>query len=163
MALEIADGAANGLPRRVALKAAGVSGLAAVLAGCETYGVAPKDESETETETEGDEDSGKSGGATGGAAGSVLASTGEIPVGGGKVFDGKNVVVTQPVSGEFVAFSAVCTHQGCSVATVLGGTINCPCHGSTFSIKDGSVAGGPAPQPLSKVQITVDGTSIKLA
>jgi Rieske Fe-S protein len=161
MALEIADGAANGLPRRVALKAAGVSGLAAVLAGCATYGGAPKDESETETE--GDEDSGKSGGATGGAAGSVLASTGEIPVGGGKVFDGKNVVVTQPVSGEFVAFSAVCTHQGCSVATVLDGTINCPCHGSKFSIKDGSVAGGPAPQPLSKVQITVDGTSIKLA
>jgi Rieske Fe-S protein len=93
----------------------------------------------------------------------VLGSTGEIPVGGGRVFDGKNVVVTQPVSGQFVAFSAVCTHQGCSVATVLDGTINCPCHGSKFNIKDGSVAGGPAPQPLSKVQITVDGTSIKLA
>jgi Rieske Fe-S protein len=164
MPLEIVDGAANGLPRRLALKAAGVTGLAAVLAGCATYGGAPKDESETETETEGDEESpGPTGGATGGAAGAALASTGEIPVGGGKVFDAKNVVVTQPVSGEFVAFSAVCTHQGCSVATVLDGTINCPCHGSRFSIKDGSVAGGPAPQPLSKVQITVDGTSIKLA
>jgi nitrite reductase/ring-hydroxylating ferredoxin subunit len=155
MALEIADGAANGLPRRVALKAAGVAGLAAVLAGCETYGgAAPADEGEGD-----DDSSGKSGGAAGG----VLASTGEIPVGGGKVFDGKNVVVTQPVSGAFAAFSAVCTHQGCSVATVLDGTINCPCHGSKFSITDGSVAGGPAPQPLSKVQITVDGTSITLA
>lgn len=162
MPLEIADGAPNGLPRRVALKAAGVTGLAAVLAGCATYGGAAADESETETEGD-DDSSGKSGGATGGAAGAALGSTGEIPVGGGKVFDGKNVVVTQPVSGEFVAFSAVCTHQGCSVATVLDGTINCPCHGSTFSIKDGSVAGGPAPRPLSKVQITVTGTSIKLA
>jgi Rieske Fe-S protein len=159
MPLEIADGAANGLPRRVALKAGGVTCLAAVLAGCATYGgAAPVDEGER-----GDDSSGKSGGATRGAAGAALASTAEIPVGGGKVFDGKNVVVTQPVSGEFVAFSAVCTHQGCSVATVLGGTINCPCHGSKFSIKDGSVAGGPAPQPLSKVQITVEGTSIKLA
>jgi Rieske Fe-S protein len=163
MPLEIADGAADGLPRRVALKAAGVTGLAAVLAGCATYGgAAPVDEGEGETEGD-DDSSGKSGGATGGAAGTAVGSTGEIPVGGGKVFDGKNVVVTQPVSGEFVAFSAVCTHQGCSVATVLDGTINCPCHGSKFSIKDGSVAGGPAPQPLSKVQITVDGTSIKLA
>jgi Rieske Fe-S protein len=156
---EIADGAANGLPRRTAMQAAGVTALAAVLAGCATYGRASVDESESEGD---DDSSSKSGGATAGAAGAVLASTGEIPVGGGKVFDGKNVVVTQPVSGEFVAFSAVCTHQGCSVATVLGGTINCPCHGSKFSIKDGSVAGGPAPQPLSKVQITVDGTSIKL-
>jgi Rieske Fe-S protein len=155
MVLEIADGAANGLPRRVALKAAGVAGLAAVLASCETYGgAAPEDDGEGD-----DDSSGKSVG----AAGSALASTGEIPVGGGKVFDGKNVVVTQPVSGEFAAFSAVCTHQGCSVATVLDGTINCPCHGSKFSIKDGSVAGGPAPQPLSKVQITVVGTSITLA
>lgn len=157
MSLEIAAGAANGLPRRVVVKAAGVTGLAAVLAGCETYGGASVDEGEGT-----DDSSGKSGGATGGAAGDALASTGEIPVGGGKVFEGKNVVVTQPVSGDFVAFSAVCTHQGCSVATVLDGTINCPCHGSKFSIKDGSVAGGPAPKALSKVHITVDGTSIKL-
>ena len=155
---EIADGAANGLPRRVVVKVAAITGLAAVLAGCETYGAASADEAD-----ERDESSGKSDDATGGAGGGALASTDEIPVGGGKVFDGKNVVVTQPVGGEFVAFSAGCTHQGCSVATVLDGTINCPCHGSKFSIKDGSVAGGPAPKPLSKVQITVDGTSIKLA
>jgi Rieske Fe-S protein len=158
MALEISDGSVNDLPRRAVMKAAGVTGLAVVLAGCETYGRA------SVAESDGDDDSsGKSGDPTDGAAGAALASTSEIPVGGGKVFDTKNVVVTQPVSGEFVAFSAVCTHQGCSVATVLDGTINCPCHGSKFNIKDGSVAGGPAPQPLSKVSITVDGTSIKLA
>jgi Rieske Fe-S protein len=159
MPMVIADGAADGLPRRVALKAAAATGLAAVLAGCATYGGAASVD-----EGEGDDDStGQSDGVTGGTAGGALASTGEIPVGGGKVLDGKNVVVTQPVSGQFVAFSAVCTHQGCSVATVLDGTINCPCHGSKFNIKDGSVAGGPAPRPLPKVQITVDGTSIKLA
>jgi Rieske Fe-S protein len=159
MPLEIEDDASNGLPRRFVMKAAGVTSLAAVLAGCETYGAAPA----AEVDDGDDDSSSKSADATGGAGGAALASTDEIPVGGGKVFDGKNVVVTQPTSGEFVAFSAVCTHQGCSVATVLDGTINCPCHGSKFDIKDGSVAGGPAPQPLSKVQITVDGTSITLA
>jgi Rieske Fe-S protein len=159
MPLEIADDASNGLPRRFVMKAAGVTGLVAVLAGCETYGAAPA----AEEDGGADDSSGTSADPTEGAGGAALASTDEIPVGGGKVFDGKNVVVTQPASGEFVAFSAVCTHQGCSVATVLDGTINCPCHGSKFNIKDGSVAGGPAPQPLSKVQITVDGTSIKLA
>jgi Rieske Fe-S protein len=157
MPLEIGDGAATTLPRRVVVQAAGVTGLAVVLAGCETYGQASVGEAGGSVDS-----SGTSGGGTAGTPG-VLGSTSEIPVGGGKVFDGKNVVVTQPVRGEFVAFSAVCTHQGCSVATVLDGTINCPCHGSRFSIKDGSVAGGPAPKPLSKVQITVDGTSIKLA
>ena len=155
MPLEIAGDAANRLPRRVVVKAAAVGGLAAVMAGCETYGAASGD---------GDKDDAKpSGNPTGDGAGAALASTSDIPVGGGKVFDGENVVVTQPESGQFVAFSAVCTHSGCTVATVLDGTINCPCHGSKFSVKDGSVEGGPAPKPLSKVEITVDGTSITLA
>lgn len=158
MSLEIADDAATALPRRVVVKAAAVGGLAVVLAGCETYGAASPDEDDP-----GDEPSGPSGDPTGGAAGAALASTSEIPVGGGKVFDGENVVVTQPEGGQFVAFSAACTHQGCTVASVQDGTINCPCHGSKFSVKDGSVEGGPAPKPLSKVAITVDGTSITLA
>ena len=158
MPLEIADDAATTVPRRAVMKAAAVGGLAAVMAGCETYGAASTDQDDGT-----DEPSGQSGDPTGDPSGAVLASTSEIPVGGGKVFDGENVVVTQPEGGQFVAFSAVCTHQGCSVATVLDGTINCPCHGSKFSVKDGSVEGGPAPKPLSKVAITVDGTSITLA
>jgi Rieske Fe-S protein len=43
---------------------------------------------------------------------------------------------------------------------VAGGTIDCPCHGSKFSIKDGSVVKGPATAPLALVAIKVDGTSI---
>ena len=80
-----------------------------------------------------------------------------------EVVRSENVVVTQPSGGKYVAFSAVCTHQGCSVATVSDGTINCPCHGSKFKIEDGSVAGGPATSALSTVAITVKGTSISLA
>jgi Rieske Fe-S protein len=90
----------------------------------------------------------------------VLASTTDIPVGGGKILTGQKIVITQPRAGSFDAFTAVCTHQGCLVATVSGGTINCPCHGSKFSIANGSVVNGPAASPLAPVSIKVQGTSI---
>jgi Rieske Fe-S protein len=73
------------------------------------------------------------------SAGKGLAKTSDIPVGGGKIFKAEKVVVTQPKAGEFRAFSAICTHQGCPVGSVSGGTINCPCHGSKFKIADASV------------------------
>ena len=69
-------------------------------------------------------------------------------------------MITQPQSGSFRAFSAICTHEGCIVNSVSNGTINCPCHGSKFSIKDGSVVNGPAPSPLASIAIKVEGTSI---
>jgi Rieske Fe-S protein len=72
----------------------------------------------------------------------------------------RGVVVTQPSAGQFKAFSAICTHQGCTVAEVRAGTINCPCHGSRFSAVDGSVVNGPAARPLRPVAVTVAGTDI---
>jgi Rieske Fe-S protein len=71
--------------------------------------------------------------------------------------------VTQPAAGTFAAFSAICTHQGCAVDAVDGGTINCPCHGSKFKIADGSVANGPASQALEKKKVTVANGKITLA
>jgi Rieske Fe-S protein len=106
------------------------------------------------------------GGASGGGASSAapvvgaLAATSEVPEGGGKIIDGKNIVLTQPQAGSFKAFTAVCTHQGCIVNQIGNGTIDCPCHGSKFSIKDGSVVNGPATSPLAAVAIKVEGTSI---
>jgi Rieske Fe-S protein len=97
------------------------------------------------------------------AAGSVLAKAADIEVGGGKVFTAEQVVVTQPESGTFKAFSAVCTHQGCIVSEVAAGTINCPCHGSKFKAADGSVANGPATSPLAAKKVTVKDGSIVLA
>ncbi|MFF8600284.1 Rieske (2Fe-2S) protein [Streptomyces sp. NPDC015232] len=97
------------------------------------------------------------------AAPSPLARTADIPVGGGTVFADEKVVVTQPVAGEFKAFSAVCTHQGCTVAKVADGTIDCPCHGSRYRIADGSVAAGPAPRPLPEERIKVSAGTITLA
>jgi Rieske Fe-S protein len=89
-----------------------------------------------------------------------LALTSDVPVGGGKILADKKIVITQPRAGSFEAFTAVCTHQGCAVSSVSGGTINCPCHGSRFGIANGSVVTGPAASALAPVSIKVQGTSI---
>lgn len=97
-----------------------------------------------------------------------ITSTSEVPVGGGVVLADDEVVITQPTEGEFKAFTAICTHQGCTVSGVTD-TINCPCHGSQFSIDDGSNVTGPSGSaagsvaPLAAVEIVVDGDQISLA
>jgi Rieske Fe-S protein len=101
-------------------------------------------------------------GSAGGVAAGALSGTSAIPVGGGKIFPAKLVVVTQPSAGQFKAFSAVCTHMGCTVSQIADGRIDCPCHGSEYSITDGAVLRGPAPKPLPAKQIKVTGDSIFL-
>lgn len=144
----------DGLSRRHALTGAAAVGLGGpLLAAC-----AADDEPTTaDGSPSSDPDAG------GEAPGAALASTSEIEVGGGTIFADQKVVVTQPSEGEFKGFSSTCTHQGCQVASVSDGTINCPCHGSQFSIEDGSVTGGPAPGPLAAVELNVQGGEISLA
>ena len=107
--------------------------------------------------------SGGSGGGSGTASGTPLVKTADVPVGGGKVLADQQVVVTQPSKGEFKAFTAICTHMGCTVGQVANGDIVCPCHGSRFSITDGSVTAGPAPSPLKAVQVKVSGGEVTTA
>ncbi|MCZ9349448.1 Rieske (2Fe-2S) protein [Streptomyces mutabilis] len=151
-----------GPARRTVVAAAGAAGLAVALTACS----GSDDDASGDTGTAGsppasqDAGGGESGG--GEEAGAALAATADIPEGGGKVFADRKVVVTQPTAGEFKAFSATCTHQGCAVKSVADGVINCPCHNSNFSITDGSVQGGPATKPLPAVRITVSGGSIRL-
>ena len=95
--------------------------------------------------------------------GTVLGAASDIPVGGGAIYTAAKVVVTQPASGQYKAFSAVCTHVGCIVNQVANGTIDCPCHGSEFKITNGAVVTGPAPSPLPAKQIKViDGQIVLL-
>ena len=98
--------------------------------------------------------------ASGGGGGGVTVATDQVPVGGGVILADQQVVVTQPEAGTYKAFSAICTHQGCTVAAVQNGSIVCPCHGGSFSIADGSVQGGPPPGPLDPKQVSVSGTTI---
>jgi Rieske Fe-S protein len=98
-----------------------------------------------------------------GGSGPALVAAADVPVGGGVVVAPQNVVVTQPVAGTFKAFSATCTHQGCTVNEVKGGTINCPCHGSKFAVADGTPKAGPAKKPLPEKPVMVQGSSIVLA
>jgi Rieske Fe-S protein len=140
------------MTRRTVVAAAGAAGLGAALVACGgSSGSADGADSGAGSDTQ------KSGG-----SGEVLAKTSDIPEGGGKIFADQKVVVTQPKANEFKAFSAVCTHQGCTVSSISDGIIHCPCHGSEYSIVDGSVKGGPAPRPLPAEKIQVKGGSISL-
>ena len=130
--------------RRTLLAGAGLAGVA-VLAACSSSGSGTA----------------SSGAPSGSAA--ALGATSEIPVGGGKVFAAEKVVVTQPSSAQFKAFSAICTHQQCIVDQVSNGTIDCPCHGSKFSISDGAVVAGPAPSPLPAQPVKVTGGQVSLS
>ena len=138
--------------RRALLAGAGVT-CAAILAGCTTHDASDGGSTPSAVAAP----TSAAGSATPAGA---LATTSQIPDGGGKIIDGVNIVITQPQSGSFRAFTAICTHQGCIVSSVSNGTINCPCHGSKYSIKDGSVVQGPAPRPLAAIAIKVEGTSI---
>ena len=144
--------------RRGMLAGAGLAGLAGVITACGAGG-------SSSTPAPGINEVTPSAGtaASTAVAASALAATSQIPVGGGKIFPGPKVVVTQPAAGEFKAFSAVCTHMGCVVSQVSGGTIDCPCHGSQYSITTGDVVAGPAPNPLPAKQIKVSGDSVFLA
>ncbi|MFL6024947.1 MAG: Rieske (2Fe-2S) protein [Marmoricola sp.] len=93
------------------------------------------------------------------SGGSTIKAS-DIPVGGGKIYPDQQVVVTQPTKGDFKAFSAVCTHQGCIVNQVEDKQIKCPCHFSHYSIADGHVESGPAPKPLPEKTVKVSGDSL---
>jgi Rieske Fe-S protein len=147
---------------RRAVLASACAACAAALAGCARYGTSnglagpPAAAATTPTTPS----AGGAASSAGTSTSAVLASTADIPVGGGKVLTAQKIVITQPQAGSFHAFTAICTHQGCIVDAVSAGTIDCPCHGSKYSAVNGSVVNGPATLPLAAVSIKVQGTSI---
>lgn len=104
--------------------------------------------------------SNRSGGGSKGAqasGGQAIARASEVPPGSAIKFtnSGNPAVLVHLQSGSFVAYSAVCTHQGCTVA-YNNGELACPCHGSVFNpANGGQVVNGPAQQPLPKIPVEV--------
>ncbi|WP_405875044.1 MULTISPECIES: Rieske (2Fe-2S) protein [unclassified Streptomyces] len=155
--------------RRTVMAAVGAAGLAVALTAC---GSSDDDSSSGTSDTQaganastgGDSGASASSSASSGSGGgTALAKTSDIPEGGGKIFKDPAVVVTQPASGSFKAFSTKCPHAGCAVSSIANGAIVCPCHGSQFSVEDGSVKKGPATSGLTAQNVTVSGDSITLA
>jgi thiosulfate dehydrogenase [quinone] large subunit len=65
---------------------------------------------------------------------------------------GQPDIVIRQSDGSLTAFSAVCTHAGCTVG-YQGGQIVCPCHGGTYSATTGQVTAGPPPAPLARRRV----------
>jgi Rieske Fe-S protein len=143
------------LPRQRVIRGAGVVMAAGALAACSKTEEKPAATAESATTSA---DSAPA--MTAAPGGDAIAKTADVPVGSGVIVD--EVVITQPAAGEFKGFSSKCTHKGCAVNKVADGTIDCPCHGSKFNL-DGTVAKGPATEPLEAKAIAVQGDSIVLA
>jgi nitrite reductase/ring-hydroxylating ferredoxin subunit len=137
------------ITRRTLIIRGGLSALAlGALSSCTNYGsgAAPS----------------QAGPSSAAAGAGVTTTKADIPVGSGKIFAEAQTVITQPKSGQFKAFTAICTHQQCTVANVTT-TINCNCHGSKFNITDGSVVNGPAQLPLAAKKLTARGDKLTVS
>jgi Rieske Fe-S protein len=99
-------------------------------------------------------------GAAPAGGGKLLAALGRVPPGGGLILANEKIVLTAATDGTVHGFSAVCTHQGCTVGSVSAGVISCPCHGSSFDAVTGAVIAGPASQPLPAISIVVRNNDI---
>jgi Rieske Fe-S protein len=137
----------SGPGRREVLVCAGLGMAGTVLAGCATYG------QKTSAAISPGSPPGPS------STAKALTKVSEVPVGSGVIVG--DTVVTQPAAGTFAGLSSVCPHAGCNVNKIVDGAIICPCHGSRFNL-DGSVAKGPATEPLTTRSVVVEGDSIVL-
>jgi thiosulfate dehydrogenase [quinone] large subunit len=101
----------------------------------------------------------------GAAKGTPIGLASSVPLGGAREFtdpaQGIPAYVVRPSEDSYVAFSAVCTHMGCTVGFFQPALqFRCPCHGSIFSAATGEVLQGPATSPLPGIPIdkSPDGT-----
>ena len=129
-----------GMSRRRLFGTAGAAATVTAASACQTEGPAPQEV----------------------RRGHVVGQTTDVPDGGGAVFSHSKLVVTQPEEGEYKAFSAQCTHGGCTVQEVEDEVIRCLCHGSEFDYVTGEPLVGPAQEPLDPFTVTIDGTDIIL-
>lgn len=96
------------------------------------------------------------------AGGVLIGSVKSLPINRARPFTdprtGDPAVLIRLSDGRFVAYDAVCTHAGCTVAyDSARAELVCPCHGSIYDPRHGAqVVAGPAPRPLPSVPVRVD-------
>ena len=109
----------------------------------------------------------KSSAAPANAPGTAIGAASQVPVGQAGQFtdprSGDPAWLVHPSGNTFVAFSAVCTHAGCTVQFDQSNLqFVCPCHGGTYDAKTGQVTGGPPPSPLPSIPVHVVNGQIRV-
>ncbi|MGC5585736.1 Rieske 2Fe-2S domain-containing protein [Ornithinimicrobium sp. W1665] len=132
--------------RRSVLRAGGASalllGATPLLAGCGDDGQASTGVSATDPD------------------GTVRVPAADTPVGGSTYYADPKVVVSHVEEGSYVAFDAVCPHEGCATSDRRDDQLVCPCHNSRFDPATGDVLAGPAPTGLRVLSVEVDGEDL---
>lgn len=134
------------LPRRPVLLTGLATAATTVVAGCSS----------------GDQTAGSDSTPSASSSSGAIVDVSAVPVGGAvsaQAADGKPIIVSQPEKGDVVAFTAICTHRGCTVKP-SGAQLRCPCHGSVYDAFTGKNVSGPAPSPLAAVQVAVKGGKV---
>lgn len=129
------------VPRRTVLAAGAMVSTAAVVTGCANSGTARH--------------------TTSVPGGGVLIALDKVPVGGVApvTIDRRPAFVARPTADTVRAFSAICTHQGCTVVA-SGDLLMCPCHGSHYDLLTGAVTRGPAQKDLPALPVHLDGGNV---
>lgn len=135
----------------VSRRSAVTGGVVVVVAGAAGYGVAHGSAAARPKRVT----TGANTGGAGGGGGVRLADASAVPAGGGLILGSDGVVLSRDPAGTVRGFSAICTHQGCTVNAISGNTIDCPCHGSRFDLFTGAPVAGPATAPLPPIPVTV--------
>jgi cytochrome b6-f complex iron-sulfur subunit len=95
----------------------------------------------------------------------TVAKVADFPPNSGKVvrFGNQPAIVVRLPSGEFRAFSAVCTHLDCIVQYRKDReVIWCACHNGTYDLSGRNIA-GPPPRPLEAYDVAVRGDDVVLS
>ncbi len=151
---------------RRAIVGTGIAGVGAVcLAACSSgsdsddSGADDTDTGAEDQDTGEQDDAGQDGGGDG-----VLAALDDIEVGGALSvqIDGEPALLTRPSEDEVLAFSGVCTHEGCEGQPGEGDLV-CPCHNSVFDMTNGEVLDGPADSALPSYDVDVVDGNVVLA
>ena len=76
--------------------------------------------------------------------------------------EGRPICLARLDDGAIYAIGDTCTHEGASLSEgeLYKGSVQCPLHGSLFSVQDGSVTGMPAQLPVATYPVSIDGDDV---